>query len=53
MSYSRDTYEKKKGRRIAGSWGPPRKGLKQKAAQGTRHNAKIDLRRRARELVDA
>ena len=53
MSYSRDTYEKKKGRRIAGSYGPPRKGLKQKAAQGVRRHAKIALRKRANELVDA
>lgn len=45
MSYARSNYEKKRGKRIAGSYGPPRKGLKQKAAQGVRQESKVELRK--------
>jgi len=45
MSYNRREGDKKHGRRIAGSYGPPRKELKKVANKGNRHNVRIDLHR--------
>lgn len=45
MSFNRREGDKKHGRRIAGSYGPPRKNLKQVANKGSRHNVRIELHR--------
>ena len=44
MSHARDTYDKKHGRRVAGSFGPPRKHLKKESSKSIRHKVKHDLK---------
>lgn len=53
MSHARDTYDKKHGRRKAGSWeSPKKKKLKGESARAIRHESKNVLRAIQFEFLD-